>query len=122
MLPGTVEFYPWEYQTVGALMASCDCSIIPLEQTAWCWAKSDNKAASMMSMGLPLVTEDVKCYDEVAPHALVAYQAEDWAQQLERIVTDPALRRQLGKQGQEWALEERGIEHVTDLLLERLGV
>lgn len=121
LLPGTIEFHVWEYETLGRIMASCDCSIIPLEQTSWCWAKSDNKPASLMWMGLPIVCEDIRCYEELAPHALVAYQADEWAENLMRIVREPDLRRELGRAGQAWAQAERSAARVADLLLERIG-
>ena len=122
LLPGTVEFHPWTYETVGPLMASCDMSIIALEQTERCWSKSDNKPASMMTMGLPVATEEIECYREIGEggYAATAYQAEDWAEVLEKLVGDPTWRRQLGRKGQAWARRERSIERVTDMFLEAI--
>lgn len=123
LLPGEVEFHPWTYETVGPLMASCDMSIIALEQTEWCWSKSDNKPASMMTMGLPVATEDIECYREIGEggYAATAYQAEDWAEVLEKLIGEPTWRRRLGRKGQAWARRERSIERVTDMFLDAIA-
>jgi hypothetical protein len=123
LLPGRVDFHPWRYDAVARLMASCDCSLIPLEQTEWCWSKSDNKPASMMAMGLPVVTEDIRCYDALVRHektGLRCYTADDWAAAIERMISDADLRRDLGMRGREAARSMRSIERVTDTLLEAL--
>jgi hypothetical protein len=124
LLPGTIEFHRWNYETVAPLMASCDCSIIALEQSEWCWSKSDNKPASMMAMGLPVLVEDVPCYRDLVHHeatGLMAYQADEWAENLRCIATDAALRARLGETGRAWAVALRGVEVVADRLLEVVG-
>ena len=125
LLPGRVEFHPWRQMTVAAQMASCDVSIIALEQSEWCWSKADNKAASMMAMGLPTLTEEILCYREMMLHedtGLTAYQADEWTANIRRIAEDADLRERLGVRGRLHARRLRSIKVVTDTLLEALDL
>jgi len=124
LLPSEVEFHAWEYGTVAKHMASCDLSVIPLEQTDWCWCKSDNKAASLMALGLPVAVEDAQCYHELVRRdetGLLCYYAEEWGRNITRLIAMPDLRRGLGENGRAEALRLRSAGVIATRLLEVLG-
>jgi len=120
LLPGEVEFYPWCRDELAPLMASCDFAAIPLEQSDWTWSKSCNKSASLMAMGLPVILEETPPHAEVTNDGkvgLLAYQAEDWLDGMAKLITQPNLRKKLGRAGRDYALKHYTVQHVVDMLL-----
>ena len=76
-----------------------DVAIAPLEDDAFTRGKSDLKYLDYGALGIPGVFSDVRPYRETVRHRetglLAANEPEAWADALEEIVGDDALRARL---------------------------
>jgi len=124
LLPGEVEWHQWTMERIAEFMSSCDVGVVPLEQSEWCWCKASSKAAIFMAMGLPVAAEDVPPYQDAIEDGrtgFLCYDEGDWREALERLITEPELRKQVGEAGRESARRRYSVERVTDRLLEYIG-
>ena len=78
-----------------------DVAIAPLEDDAFTRGKSDLKYLDYGALGIPGVFSDVRPYRETVRHRetglLAANEPEAWAEALEEIVSDGALRARLAE-------------------------
>ncbi len=88
------RFVPWMRQQL-----RWDAAIAPLEDDAFTRGKSDLKYLDYGALGIPGVFSDVGPYRETIRHRetglLAANEQEAWADALEEIVSDAALRARL---------------------------
>ena len=90
------RFVPWMRQHL-----RWDVAIAPLEDDAFTRGKSDLKYLDYGALGIPAVFSDVRPYRDTVRHRetglLAANEAGAWAEALEEIVTDGALRARLAE-------------------------
>jgi glycosyltransferase involved in cell wall biosynthesis len=90
------RFVPWMRQHL-----RWDVAIAPLEDDAFTRGKSDLKYLDYGALGIPGVFSDVRPYRETVRHRetglLAASEPGAWAEALEEIVTDGALRSRLAE-------------------------
>jgi glycosyltransferase involved in cell wall biosynthesis len=90
------RFVPWMRQHL-----RWDVAIAPLEDNAFTRGKSDLKYLDYGALGIPGVFSDVGAYRGTVRHRetglLVANEPEAWAEALEEIVSDGALRTRLAE-------------------------
>jgi glycosyltransferase involved in cell wall biosynthesis len=88
------RFVPWMRQQL-----RWDVAIAPLEDDAFTRGKSDLKHLDYAALGIPGVFSDVRPYRETVRHRetglLAANEPRAWAEALEEIVSDGALRVRL---------------------------
>jgi glycosyltransferase involved in cell wall biosynthesis len=88
------RFVPWMRQQL-----RWDVAIAPLEDHAFTRGKSDLKYLDYGALGIPGVFSDVGAYRDTVRHRetglLAANEPEAWAEALEEIVSDGALRARL---------------------------
>jgi colanic acid/amylovoran biosynthesis glycosyltransferase len=84
-----------------------------------------------MAMQTPVITTRIAGIPELVEHERTGLlvspgRADQLADALERLLTDPALRRELGSNGREWVVREFNAESSTetlcDLFERRLGI
>jgi glycosyltransferase involved in cell wall biosynthesis len=98
--PGTEDpyprFVPWMREHL-----RWDVAIAPLEDDAFTRGKSDLKYLDYGALGIPGVFSDVRAYRDTVRHRetglLVANEPAAWAEALEEIVSDGALRARLAE-------------------------
>jgi glycosyltransferase involved in cell wall biosynthesis len=102
------RFVPWMLQNL-----RWDMAIAPLEDDAFTRCKSDLKYLDYGALGIPGVFSDVKPYRDSVRHRetglLAANDEKAWADALEEIVSDTALRARL-------AASARAEVHGTRML------
>ncbi len=90
------KFVPWMRQHL-----RWDVAIAPLEDDAFTRGKSDLKYLDYGALGIPAVFSDVRPYRETVRHRetglLAANETGAWAEALEEIVVDGALRARLAE-------------------------
>jgi len=88
------KFVPWMRQNL-----RWDVAIAPLEDDAFTRCKSDLKYLDYAALGIPGVFSDVRPYRDTVRHRetglLAANDERAWADALEEIVSDAALRARL---------------------------
>ncbi|MCL2523731.1 MAG: glycosyltransferase family 4 protein [Betaproteobacteria bacterium] len=102
-LPGVrVEVLPWSEATEVAAISACDVGIMPLLDSPWERGKCGYKLVQYMACGLPCVASAVGANKEVLGQGeagMLVNDAQGWLSALEALVTNPALRHQLGRAG-----------------------
>ena len=120
ILPGEVEHHIWKIDEVADLMAQGDMAVIPLEQSDWTWCKSCNKAASFMSLGVPVIAENTPAHRGIIVHeknGMLCYQAEDWYNSILKLASKPKMRKAIGISGQEHARKTYNPTAIAEELI-----
>jgi hypothetical protein len=93
--------------TVYANLAQHDIGLIPVHlNTTFAMAKSGNRLATMLALGLATVASPVPSYLEGAQHgthALFASTASEWRGCLQRISGDREFARAMARDGRDWS-------------------
>ncbi len=108
--PGVhVETVPWSLADEVTLFNSCDVGVYPLTDDDWARGKCGFKAIQFMSCGVPVVAAPVGVNNEIVrdgENGLLAATPDEWVDKLDRLLTDPSLRRRLALAGRE-TIEQR---------------
>jgi len=111
--PGVrVESKPWSLETEVADSQAIDIGIMPLRDSPWARGKCAFKLIQYMSCGKPVVASPVGMNPKVVKDGVQGYLAateEEWVEKLGRLVQDPALRREMGKQGRKLVESEYSV-------------
>lgn len=104
-LPGVrFEWRRWSAETEVAELADFDIGIMPMPDDKWARGKCAMKALLYMAVGVPVVCSAVGTNREVIRHGengLLAASPEEWLNQLDSIIGDPAERERLGSAGRQ---------------------
>jgi glycosyltransferase involved in cell wall biosynthesis len=99
-----VDVVPWSAAVELPTLQRIDIGLYPLPNDEWVQGKSGLKALQYMGLAIPVVASAVGCNDRVVQHGrtgfLVSSEAE-WRDALERLITDPRLRRRFGEAGRQ---------------------
>ncbi len=93
---------PWSPLTEAEDVGDFDVGIMPMPDDPWARGKSAFKVLQYMAMGVPAVCSPVGINAEVVQHGvngLLAGTAEEWLDQLSRLLADADLRQRLGRAG-----------------------
>ena len=120
-MPGlTVEHVPWSDEAEAAAIGGCDVGILPLPDDRWTRGKCAFKALQYMASGLPVVASPVGVNREVVVEGETGFLPRDdaqWAERLNRLLDDAALRETMGRAGRE-RVEAR---YATSILAKQLA-
>ncbi|WP_179284222.1 glycosyltransferase [Bordetella genomosp. 10] len=109
---GRIERYPLsDYATYLNLLSECDINIAPLEDSVFSDAKSNIKFLEGAIVGLPTVCSPRSAFKAAITDGLDSYLADgvaEWREALEKLVTDPQLRKDMGVRARERALDGYG--------------
>jgi heptosyltransferase-3 len=95
-----VEFVPWSPEAEEAFLASLDVGLMPLADNEHTRGKCAYKALQYMSLGKPVVSSDVGVNAEwTAGAGFTAADPDEMASGLRKLISDPALRTQMGAVG-----------------------
>lgn len=99
------------------LKHSCDIFIDQIADLGG-WGYGMNSLESL-SMGIPTCTHMVPQYEEFLPdHPFINVDEQTLKEQLSRLIRDPELRREKGRQGREWVERHHDIRVVIRQLYE----
>jgi glycosyltransferase involved in cell wall biosynthesis len=104
-VPGAESFW--------SMLADADINLAVLKPTWATDSKSEIKWLEAAVMGVPSIVSDTATYLEVLEDgrdALIARNPEEWRRALERLVTEPELRRTLVQNARRKAREQYAVE------------
>jgi len=123
-LPGvSIEARPWRAATALTDLASFDIGLVPLDDTPFERAKFPFKLLQFLALSVTAVAARVGVAAEVmqdGQNGLLAGSADEWREQLERLIVDLSLRRRLAAAGRETVAEHYTLERVGSLLVDGL--
>lgn len=118
-LPGVdLEVLRWSAQDEVRQLQGIDIGVypLPLDDEAWVGGKSGLKAIQYMAFGLPLVatnTGNTPAIVRDGDNGLLVRSEDEWVAALQRLMRDPALRRDLGEQGRREAVERYSLQAIA---------
>jgi glycosyltransferase involved in cell wall biosynthesis len=114
----------WCEETETELLADCDLGIMPLPDTEFARGKCGLKLIQYMACGLPVVASPVGVNRDIVRHGengFLATSPAEWEKALESLVTNPELRRRMGRVAHERVEGEFTVEHGFAKWMEVLG-
>ena len=108
-VPGVeVECLPWRADTEVEDISRFDVGLMPLPEDEWARGKCGLKALQYMALRVATVVSPVGVNTEIVEGGagLVARDEDDWVECLDRLLSDQALREDLGEAGRR-RVEER---------------
>jgi glycosyltransferase involved in cell wall biosynthesis len=99
--------------------ARLDIALAPISNTTFNKAKSSIKILEAMAWGIVPVASDVEPYHLELHQTKMGFLAKnerDWIKYLSRLIEDPELRLEMGKAGQAYVWNQRGVTHMTDIV------
>jgi glycosyltransferase involved in cell wall biosynthesis len=117
VLPGVeLEVLRWSAAEEIAQLQKFDIGVYPLPIDEWVLGKSGLKAIQYMAFALPCVATEVGTTPLLLRNGenglLVSTEAE-WEEALERLICDPDLRRRLGEQARNDAVEKFSMSAIA---------
>jgi glycosyltransferase involved in cell wall biosynthesis len=102
-MPGVpVEFVQWAENSEVDNISCCDVGIMPLQDTLWERGKCGYKLIQYMACALPVVASPIGVNTEIVTEGENGYLAKttaEWVVALDALLSDEALRRQMGNAG-----------------------
>jgi glycosyltransferase involved in cell wall biosynthesis len=114
-----VESLPWKLEREIADLQSFDAAVYPLIVEEFSEGKSGFKAIQYLSCGIPYVVTPIGIVTQLgipgATH-LEAMTDDEWYHALSRLLSDAALRREMGARGREYAVARFSTRRTAEEL------
>lgn len=97
-------FKPWSRESEIEDLYQFDIGIMPLSDDAWAKGKCGFKALQYMAMEIPAVASPVGVNSSIIDHQVDGFLAvtpAEWKAQLVELISDPVLRKSVGKLARE---------------------
>ena len=94
-----IEFLPWRKESEIEDLAKIDIGIMPLKDDIWARGKCGLKILQYMAMGIPSVASAVGVNGDIIDSGATGFLCrtqDDWAENLERLLTDDTLCKKMG--------------------------
>lgn len=120
--PNQWEFVPWSAEREVALLRSFTVGLMPLEDTAWNRGKCGFKLLQYMAVGAPAVASPVGVNQDILAQGagLAATTRDEWAEALDRLLSDAALRARMARDGRRVVVAGYGAKAVAPMVAKAL--
>ncbi len=111
---------PWRMESEAEDFRSLDIGVYPIANDDWSAGKSGFKAVQYMASGVPFVLSPVGvCATMGVPGQthLLATSDDEWLDALHRLLTDPELRRRMGRAARAFAERHYSLDGQADALI-----
>ena len=115
-----VEWILWKPDTASREICNFDIGIMPLPDTEWTRYKCGFKLVQYMAAGIPAIASPIGVNQEmirVGENGFLPVTQEDWYQALKKLLTDPALRKQMGLCGREIVEQKYSLQNNLPRML-----
>lgn len=117
-IPGLdVENRPWDSGTETTDLADIDIGIMPMPEDEWGKGKCGFKGLQYMGMGKPAVLQDHGANRDIVQQGVngfLASTADQWIQELTRLLADAELRRSVGTAARRTVEEKYSVRAWRD--------
>jgi glycosyltransferase involved in cell wall biosynthesis len=114
-----IEMLPWALEREVEDLQSCDVAVYPIATDEWAQGKSGFKAIQYLSCGIPYVASPVGIVASIGTPGITHLEArseEEWFDGLSRLLTDAAVRDEIGKAGRRYAVEHYSTRQAAATL------
>ena len=118
----SLHYVKWQKETEIEDLSKIQIGVMPLQHDIWSEGKCGFKGLQYMSLGMATLMSPVGVNTSIIEHGKNGYlvtSAGEWEEKLELLLTDVALRGQLGHNGQETIRYRYSVEahkHIYDQL------
>ena len=106
------------YKSMLRVLSECDINIAPLDlDSIFCHAKSELKFFEAGLLGIPTIASATDTYERVIEDGvdgLLVRSPNEWAVALQKLVTSPELRTEIGAKARETAMRQFAIQAVAN--------
>ncbi len=125
-IPGIdIEAVAWTDANEISTLQRIDIGLYPLPlNEEWVLGKSGLKAIQYCALGIPTIATNVGCNNRVILNNSTGYLVEteqEWIAALEKLIVDPALRKQLGTAAREYVHQNYSIHKNAPTYLKILN-
>lgn len=113
--PMPLEWKVWNAVEEPELTAQIDIGVMPLPDDDWARGKCGLKALQYMAVGAPAVVSPVGANRHIVRDGVTGYWAADaseWYEHLTRLITNPGLRCELGRQARQHVERHYSLQAV----------
>jgi len=114
---GMIKHVRWNLAAREEILCAADIAVtVKSEGNKYQVRKPATKVLTYMAAGLPLICTPSEADIRVLEHGVTgffAYSDEEWKYYLEKLINDPALRKQIGTAGREFVAREFSIAKTT---------
>jgi glycosyltransferase involved in cell wall biosynthesis len=100
----SLRYIPWNKASEISDLSRIQIGLMPLADDEWSRGKCGFKALQYMSLEIPTLLSPVGANKSIVTHiknGLFCETHEDWRQNLETLLSDDAMRKNIGKQGRQ---------------------
>jgi glycosyltransferase involved in cell wall biosynthesis len=119
-VPGVdVENLPWSLEREVEDFQGLDIGLYPIVPDEWSMGKSGFKAVQYLAVGIPYVVSPVGACDEIGEAGVTHFAAtteDEWHGALDRLLSDPELRRRMGGAGRQHAMRHYSVDAQAEKL------
>jgi glycosyltransferase involved in cell wall biosynthesis len=119
-VPGVdVENLPWSLEREVEDFQGLDIGLYPIVPDDWSMGKSGFKAIQYLAVGIPYVVSPVGTCDEIGEAGVTHFAAtteDQWYEALDRLLSEPELRRRMGRAGRQHALRHYSVDAQAEKL------
>ena len=103
-----IRSHAWSLSSEKELLASFDIGIMPLPDDDWTRGKCGYKLLQYFAAGVPAVASPVGVNRRLLGNerGILASSADEWLEALDRLVADPAMREEMGRNARRFAEAE----------------
>ena len=102
------SYVEWTPRTFVRQFPRHDVCIVPIEPNPFTLAKTGNRVALSLRLGVPVIADPIPSFEEFAPFILL----DAWEESLERYASDAKLRRAHARAGQRYVDSKYTKERV----------
>ncbi len=116
----SLRFVPWQKATEIADLLTFHVGLMPLEDDQWAQGKCAFKALQYMALGIPALVSPVGMNTEVVQDGVNGYicrEPADWQRRIRQVLTDAALRQQLGAAARATIVQRYSVVATTPVFL-----
>lgn len=116
----SLKFMPWRIDTEIDDLLRIHLGLMPLPNDQWAQGKCGFKALQYLALGIPALVSPVGVNNEIVEHGTEGYHCatdEDWYNYLDKLLTNPELRTQMGKAGRQKVLDQYSVRSNTENFL-----
>lgn len=115
-----LQYVPWNSATEIQDLLQIDIGIMPLKNDLWAEGKCGFKLIQYLASGIPSVADAVGANKEIIDHGYNGYLCstpEEWYTCLKKLIEEPVLREEFGKNGRNKIVEHYSITANADVFL-----
>jgi glycosyltransferase involved in cell wall biosynthesis len=113
-------FKKWTTETEITDLLLADIGIMPLPDDEWSKGKCGFKALQYMALEIPCLASPVGVNTTIIQHGVNGFHCqteEDWLTCFDKLISNPDLRRQLGRAGRKTVEEHYSVNSNTSTFL-----